>query len=167
MGDLEYLLLLTPSLAHLKLVATRSKLDSIFVGSYWEQFIQNNLFLLNKFQFFLTCNINKFNDINILDSLILPFQTLFWLNDKHWFVNCDYTPRESKIKLYTTPVCKNIGTISPRFEVSSTNPKCRLILDSKEDMVYNITGEVSWKCLSHIRIDISFQQSKFMFLLYL
>jgi hypothetical protein len=144
MEDLECLLLLTPSLVHLKLVSSRSTLDSIFIGSYWEQFIQNNLLSLNKFQFFLTCNTDKFNDTNTLDSLILPFQTSFWLNDNHWFVICDYTLRESKIKLYTTPVCQNIGTRSPRFEVSSTNSKCRLILDSNEDVLYNTTGEVSW-----------------------
>ncbi len=153
--DLECLLSLTPSLIHLKLVSSRSTLDSTFNGSYWEQFTQKNLLLLNTFQFFLTCNNNEFNGNTTFDSLILPFQSPFWLNNKHWFVTCDYTPRESKIRLYTTPVCKDIKTRLPRFEVSSTNSECRLILDSNEDMVYNTRGEVSRKFVSHIRMNIS------------
>jgi hypothetical protein len=153
--NLENLLSLTPSLVHLKLGSFRSTIDSIFVGSYWEQFIQNNLPLLNKFQFFLTYSNDEFNDNNSFDSLILPFQSPFWLNDKHWFVTCDYIPRASQIRLYTTPTFKDTETGFPTFQVSSMNSECRIILDSNENNLYNITGEVSPKCLSHVRKVIS------------
>ncbi|CAF3765104.1 unnamed protein product [Adineta steineri] len=138
MEDLKCLLLLTPSLVHLKLVSSRSKIDSIFDGSYWEQFIQNNLLLLNKFHFFFACNNNKLNDITTLDSVILPFQSPFWRNSKRWFVTCDYIPEESKIRLYTTTsIWKNIETRSPKLLISSINPKCRMILQSNEHMDQN------------------------------
>jgi hypothetical protein len=159
---LECLLSLTPSLAHLKLVSSRSTLDPIFDGSYWEQFIQNKLLLLNKFQFFFTDNTYKSHNSTTLDSLILPFQSPFWLNNKHWFVTCDYIPRESKIKLYTTPVCMkvDVATRSSIFEVSLTNPKCRLILHQSKNMVCNIGEGVSLTQLSHIRMVISVSAKK-------
>ncbi|CAF4040745.1 unnamed protein product [Adineta steineri] len=137
MEDFKCLLLLTPSLVHLKLVSSRSKIDSIFDGSYWEQFIQNNLFSLSKFQFLFTCYTNNSDDISFLDSLILPFQSSFWLNVKHWVVFCDYIPRQSEIRLYTTSASNDIKTRSPKLEVSSINSKYRLLLYSNEDMDYN------------------------------
>ncbi len=137
--DLEFLLSLTPSLICLKLVSSRSVFDSIFDGSYWEHFIQNKLLLLKKFEFFFTCNVNESNGITHFDSLILPFQTSFWLNNKHWLVTCDCTPRELKTRLYTTPVCKiDVKTKSPIFEVSSTNSNCRLVLHSDEEVSLNM-----------------------------
>jgi hypothetical protein len=155
MTDLEILLLLTPSLVHLDLVSSRSTFDSIFDGSYWEQFIQNNLPFLNKFQFFFTYNANQYNPTISFDLLILPFRSPFWLSNKHWFVTCDYIPRASQIRLYTTPTFKDTETGFPTFQVSSMNSECRIILDSNENNLYNITGEVSPKCLSHVRKVIS------------
>lgn len=143
MEDLEYLLALTPSLVHLRLVSYRSTLDSIFVASNWEELIQENLPLLNKFQFFFTCNIDKFNDVDNFDSLILSFQSPFWLKNKKWFVTCNYIPQKLKIRLYTTPPFKDIETRSSKFEVSSTNSECHFILNSNEYMLYKSRGEVS------------------------
>ncbi|CAF1063116.1 unnamed protein product [Adineta steineri] len=134
MEELKCLLLLTPSLVHLKLVSSRSETYSIFDGSYWEQFIQNNLLLLNKFQFFFTYITDEFNDTNTLDSLILPFRSSFWLNNKHWLVSCDYTPRKRNIRLYTSSAYKDIEARSSKLLISSINPKCRMILHSNEDM---------------------------------
>ncbi|CAF1416287.1 unnamed protein product [Adineta steineri] len=149
MEDLKCLLLLTPSLVHLKVVSSRSKTDLIFDGSYWEELIQNNLLLLNKFQFFFTCDANNSNAITTLDSLILPFQSSFWLNIKHWLVACDYIHGESKIRLYTTSTSKDIETRSPKLLVSSINPKCRMILNPNKDMAlttldlsYNEIGDI-------------------------
>ncbi|CAF1468587.1 unnamed protein product [Adineta steineri] len=141
--ELECLLSLTPSLGHLKLIASRSTLDTIFDGSYWEQFIQEKLLLLNQFQFLLTCIDNKFDDITTFDSLILPFQSPFWLNNKNWFVTCGYILRESKIILYTTPLFVGVdaATRSAVFEVSLTNPEYRLILRENYNRIYNIEEE--------------------------
>ncbi len=143
--ELECLLTLTPSLSHLKLVSSRSTFDSIFDGSYWERFIQEKLPLLNEFQFFLTCTSKKFDDTTTLDSLILPFQSPFWLNKKNWFVICSYILRQSRMILYTTPICIEVTgqTESAIFEVSSTNPKCCLILHENYNRSYSSKEEVS------------------------
>ena len=143
--NLESLLSLTPSLVHFKLISSRSRSDSMFAGASWEQFIQNNLRSLKTFQFFFVCNNDEFDVNTTFDSLILPFQSPFWLNDKHWFVTCDYIPRKSQIRLYTTPPCKDVGTRSSAFQVSSTNSECRFILHSSENMLSTIKGEVSLK----------------------
>ena len=143
--ELECLLTLTPSLSHLKLVSSRSTYDSIFDGFYWERFIQEKLLLLNQFQFFLTYTSKKFDDTITLDSLILPFQSPFWVNNKNWFVICGYILRQSRIILYTTPIFIEIKvqTESPIFEVSSTNPKCCLILHENYNRSYSGNEEVS------------------------
>jgi len=143
--ELECLLTLTPSLSHLKLVSSRSTFDSIFDGSYWERFIQEKLPLLNQFQFFLTCTSKKFDDTTTLDSLILPFQSPFWLKNKNWFVICSYILRQSRMILYTTPICIEVTgqTESAIFEVSSTNPKCCLILHENYNRSYSSKEEVS------------------------
>jgi hypothetical protein len=162
MTDLEILLLLTPSLVHLDLVSSRSTFDSIFDGSYWEQFIQNNLPFLNKFQFFFTYNANQYNPTISFDLLILPFRSPFWLSNKHWFVTCDYIPGKSKTRLYITPTHKiDAETRAAIFEVSSTNPMCRCILHSKKGIVNNTEGQVSRKSLSHIRMIITQSSQKF------
>ncbi|CAF0899935.1 unnamed protein product [Adineta steineri] len=141
--QLERLLSLTPSLGHLKLVSSKSIRNPIFDGSYWEQFIQEKLLLLRQFQFSFTCISKKLNDTTTPDSLIFPFQSPFWLNNKKWFVNCDYILRQSKIILYTTPRCIEVDAItrSSVFEVSLTNPQCRLLLHQNYNMIYNIEGE--------------------------
>ncbi|CAF4051247.1 unnamed protein product [Rotaria sp. Silwood1] len=145
---LEILLSLTPSLNHLKLMATRSTFDSICDGSYWEQFIQNNLPLLKNFQFcfVLIYNWNQSTNSINFDQSILLFKTPFWLNNKHWFVNCDYIPGELKIKLYTIPSYQvDDKTRSALFRLSSMNSTCRLILHSKTDLVNNTEDNVSLK----------------------
>ncbi|CAF4007292.1 unnamed protein product [Adineta steineri] len=82
-------------------------------------------------------------DTATLDSLIVPFQSPFWLNNKNWFVTCDYIPLAMKTILYTTPICTEVEVQaeSPVFEVSSTKPNCRLILHRNYNMIYNIENE--------------------------
>lgn len=150
MQDLECLLSLTPSLAHLKLVAYRTTFDSIFDGSYWEIFIQNNLFLLKKFEFFLTCGTNKSNNPDSFDSVIIPFQSPFWLNNKNWFVTYNYIPQRSKILLYTTPAFMHIETRSSKFEVSSINSKCQFNLNLNDQIFEKYSNEVSLKFIFFI-----------------
>ncbi len=146
MQDLECLLKLTPSLVHFKLVSNTRRLDQIFVGSSWEQFIQNHLHSLNKFQFFLTCDDIEFNDETNFNSLISPFQSQFWLSDKRWLVTCDYIPLNSTLRLYTSPACKSIETHYHLFQASSTDSEFHFILNSNRS-VFSIKS-VSLKCLS-------------------
>ena len=120
----EFLLSLTPSLFHLKLISCRSKLDSMFDGSYWEQFIQNKLSCLEKFEFFFSCNLGTNNHCPIPESLIVSFQTSFWVNSKRLFVTCDYTFQWPQIAIYTIPVCKKYSKKSSGFEASSIDGIC-------------------------------------------
>lgn len=99
MENLETLLSFTPSLVNLKLVSCRSTVDFIFAGTFWEKLIQTKLPLLDKFEFFLQSD--NIQDICRIESLITQFKTSFWLNDKRWFVNCDYVIPSSPIRIYT------------------------------------------------------------------
>jgi hypothetical protein len=94
----------TPSLVSLEIITRRSKVDSICNGHLWQQFIQTTLLLLKKFQFSFTYDSagDKYN--YPLDKIITPFRTSFWLNDKHWIVNCDYILSPSRIVVHTLPL---------------------------------------------------------------
>ena len=110
--DLLLLLSKTPALRHLKLGFQSMKLDSIMVISDWEQFIRTHLNFLITFQFYI-CYDFSLNDIVSLDVLIVPFQNSFWLEEKHWFVACEYLfsryrSKENKILLYTVPKFFNV-----------------------------------------------------------
>ena len=131
--ELERLLSLIPSLEHLKLVSLKEqKRNQKFDGLYWEQFIQNNLRLLNKFQFYFTCEMRKLDDVDQLMPFILSFQSSFWLTKKHCSITCDYIPRESKVRLYTTPISKDLKLTCLALQISSTNPSYCATLDSNE-----------------------------------
>ncbi|CAF3376824.1 unnamed protein product [Rotaria socialis] len=120
--DLELLLSMTPSLVYLKLVSPREVFDSIFNGSYWKQYIQNTLPLLNKFEFLLTFDIMKYDGHMDIESLILPFHDSFWLSEKRWFVACDYIINRPRINLYTTPVCvRSEENKHATLQISSTD----------------------------------------------
>jgi hypothetical protein len=151
MQDLEHLLKLTPSLVHFKLVSNRSRLDQIFAGSSWEQFIQNHLRSLNKFQLLLTCSNVEFNNETALNSLIPPFRSQFWLSDKRWLVTCDYTPSIAILRLYTSPACQSIQTRDHLFQASSTDSEFHFILNSDKS-IFNIRQPVSLKCLSLVML---------------
>jgi hypothetical protein len=44
----------------------------------------------------------KARDIQLFIS---RFQTPFWLEEKQWFVTCDYIDYLNQVMLYTTPLC--------------------------------------------------------------
>jgi hypothetical protein len=130
--DLEYLFSLTPALVHLKLVSSRSTFDSIFSGSYWEQFIRIKLPELKKFDFFFTCHLETKTEgiTNGFMPFIVEFQAPFWVDKQRWFVKCDYALEVSKFRLYTTPICiDNFDNQSTRWEVSLMDNMHRLTVD--------------------------------------
>ncbi|CAF3039806.1 unnamed protein product [Rotaria sp. Silwood2] len=105
MNELTLLLSLTPSLIYLKIICLPDSFDTIANGYHWEQFISANLLLLHKFEFFFTNIYNVYYKSRDIQSLISRFQTPFWLEQKHWFVICDYIGYLNQIMLYTTPLC--------------------------------------------------------------
>ncbi|CAF1249285.1 unnamed protein product, partial [Rotaria sordida] len=158
MDELEYLLSLTPSLVYLKLISYRkSKFDFTSCGTYnrqlteryaifdpalfdglrWKQFIQTKLFLLKQFQFFFS-NVTNIDNSNIsATSLIIPFQRSFWLDQKHWSVNCDEFLGIKEIQLYTTPIRVNDLKNGIIYQVSAMNMKSRIIFNITNDIDNN------------------------------
>jgi len=101
---IQFLLSLTPSLIHLKLIGWPLS-DISFNGSLWEKLIQTKLPHLNKFEFFFRV-IMKEQTIDNLESIIASYKTLFWLEQKHWYVTCDYITDRSTFQLYSIPICE-------------------------------------------------------------
>ncbi|CAF1282231.1 unnamed protein product [Rotaria sordida] len=106
MDKIEIILSNTPALVHLRLIGDIDRIDFP-----WEKFIQTKLLKLNKFDFFLTKKVDiDYRSINIR-RLITLFQTVFWLEIKHWFVTCElirHVPRDfrhldDEIRLYSIP----------------------------------------------------------------
>jgi len=105
MIGLVSILSLTPVLTYLKIIGLPDSFATIADGFRWEQFIETNLPLLNKFEFFFTNMYNVYYIPRDIQLLITQFQTPFWLEKKHWFVTCDYIDYLNQIMLYTTPLC--------------------------------------------------------------
>jgi hypothetical protein len=151
MNHLELLLSLTPSLRHLKMVSDLNRLDSVFDGSHWEECIRTKLRSLVKLEFFFSYTVGRNQHYTSLDSLIAPFRTPFWLEDKHWFVTCSYVISSGTIWLSTTPISMDCyqGSASMadserlvRCELSSLDNINRLTRRSLNKMVDLITDEV-------------------------
>jgi hypothetical protein len=99
-----YLLLsFTSSLVQLDITSSRSELGGIFNGFAWEKFIRTKLPCLKTFQFLFAYSPHESLNYLSLPSIIERYRTPFWLNDKHWTVNCDYVLTSNVIKLYTKP----------------------------------------------------------------
>jgi len=105
MIGLKSILSLTPSLIYLKIICSPDSFDTIADGFRWEQFICANLPLLHKFEFFFTNIYSVYYCVRDIQLLVSRFQTPFWLEEKHWFVICDYINYLNQVILYTTPVC--------------------------------------------------------------
>ncbi|CAF1342097.1 unnamed protein product [Rotaria sordida] len=106
MDKIEIILSNTPSLIHLRLIGDVDRFDFP-----WEQFIQTKLLMLNKFEFVFNKKVDTdYRSING-QQLIASFQTVFWLEIKHWFVKCelirhaspDFRYLDNEIRLYSIP----------------------------------------------------------------
>ena len=109
-NELESFLLLTPSLSYLKLIGRCSKFD----GKRWEEFVRTNLPHLNQFQFDIRQDIQW---------MIRSFRSPFWVEDKKWFVQCQWDPaKSSDYELYSIPKCKSSFEIDfdSKIEMIST-----------------------------------------------
>ena len=99
---LEVVLSLMPSLSHLRVIGDGNYLE----GDRWEHFIQAKLPLLKRFEFFF-----KTHQVHVctppgIELIVAPYRTPFWLEQKRWFVTCEYCTREPVgITLYSIPIC--------------------------------------------------------------
>ena len=91
-----------PQLTHLKLIGY----GNFFDGYRWKEFIQTNLPLLEKFQFFFTLKQADPNFISGIERTVQTFQTPYWLDIKRWFVTCECTIDSPElVQLYSIPLC--------------------------------------------------------------
>ncbi|CAF1651612.1 unnamed protein product, partial [Adineta ricciae] len=152
--ELQKLLSLTRCLLRLRLISIETTVSSVFDGSNWEQWISNNLSLLNKFEFSFTYIDKRCDDTLNSHAFIFSFQTRFWLEEKHCFVTCDFIPNEHAVLLYTTPVIQNklMKSKSVRFRVSSTDSSCRLILHPESRIIqkYNEENQLTVNLCSNL-----------------
>ena len=106
MNELNSFLLLTPSLSYLKLLGHYWRFD----GKRWEDFVQVNLPHLEQFQFNIQCW--QFGMIERtrgdFERIMKSFRSPFWVEDKKWFVQCQWDPENSSdYELYSIPLCKS------------------------------------------------------------
>ncbi|CAF4471693.1 unnamed protein product, partial [Rotaria sp. Silwood2] len=84
---LESILCATPSLLYLDLTSQTITFEFLQHLCRWENFIPIKLPLLRQFDFSFFC----FNfDSKEIESLVSSFRTPFWLQEKHWFITCEY-----------------------------------------------------------------------------
>ncbi|CAM4802575.1 unnamed protein product [Rotaria magnacalcarata] len=167
MSDIEFLLARTPSLTYLKLCCRQRLFDSAFNGFSWEQFIKINISSLAKFEFFFSYAFENNSTMFNIDYLVDSFRTSFWLNEKRWFIICDYFIQRKAINLYTTPMCisrsedlskslsKSSATlVTIRWTVSPIDVSCLPILIWTDGMFgINETEMLTKIELPSIRID--------------
>ena len=129
MVGLTSILILTPSLTYLKIVDSPDSFATIVDGYRWEEFIRTNLLFLSKFEFFFTNMYNVYYQPRDIQLLISRFQTPFWLEEKRWFVNCDYIDYLNQAMLYTIPLCSTDFT----YECQANKISCSTLTTINDD----------------------------------
>lgn len=108
MIQLEFLLPITPSLVQLTLINSPSTPNSLLDGFRWEILIKTKLSSLKTFQFvFHQLLLRTYESDADLESLVIPFRSSFWLEDKRWLINCQSIKSCHTIKLYSVPFPDN------------------------------------------------------------
>lgn len=120
-NDLEHFLSLTSSVVHLKLVGQGNYLD----GLRWERFLEVNLPMLTKFEFFFTHITNRLASPPDISTIARSFRTPFWIDHKKWFSRVqssrdDFGP--SQLDLFSLPICVNQFNFKPQsYRTSLSN----------------------------------------------
>lgn len=111
MKELLIFLSCTPRLQQLKLIVWTDSCDSVIDGKKWENFLSEKLPFLREFQCFFDDDLGHItNDTVNIQSYLQSFRTPFWIEDKHWYVTCDYIKSSSIVRLYTLPICNTLFT---------------------------------------------------------
>lgn len=101
--QLKSVLSKTHALRELQIGFHTKSLSSLADIYDWENFVRTELNFLDRFRYLIpyrfTCN-----DAISFDSLMIPFQGPFWLNEKHWFVAYEYIfDGSSSVLLHAVP----------------------------------------------------------------
>ncbi|CAF1419927.1 unnamed protein product [Rotaria sordida] len=87
MDKLELLLSILPSIINLDLASSGRPFEFVRRLSQWEGFIRLKLPQLYRFEFCIFCYCSNWENF---ESLIAAFRTSFWLEEKRWFVTCQF-----------------------------------------------------------------------------
>lgn len=152
---LETLLSLAPSLEHLRLIRSVDLHPFVSHVPQWEQFIKAKLPLLTKFEFFLTGYAQPSNDVILTESLVAPFRTSFWIEEKRWFTTCDFMLHPGNVLLYTTPIFdlqEQHTYESKRIDRSTSAPtdSQTIAMDKVHRMSWDLSRVMSLAASSHV-----------------
>jgi hypothetical protein len=101
MDKLESFLSFLPLLTHLDITSSGKPFEFVQRLSRWEGFVRLRLPRLNQFEFCIFCYCS---DWETFDVLITAFRTPFWLEEKHWFVTCQFRDDwTSSFTVFTSP----------------------------------------------------------------
>ncbi|CAF4121460.1 unnamed protein product, partial [Adineta steineri] len=139
--ELVSLLSWTPTLIHLELVFHRDLFDSALDGYRLEQIIKNKLPLLSQFTFFFSYKYfsQPKNTPNSIKTIIAPFRTPFWLEEKRWRLDLYHRTQNTLFSEYRMKYVNNLL----RCEISSA------------DYIYRLTGTSSNKTNEDVILDLS------------
>ncbi|CAF0951201.1 unnamed protein product [Adineta steineri] len=105
MDKLEFFLSFLPSLTHFDLTSSGKPFEFVQRLSRWEEFIRYRLPRLNQFEFCIFCYCTDWENF---DKVIAAFRTPFWLEEKHWFVTCQFRDDwTSSFTIFTSPKLSN------------------------------------------------------------
>lgn len=115
MDKLEFLLSLLPSIVHLDLASSGRPFEFARRLSQWEEFIKRKLPDLSKLEVCIFCYCSNWKDF---ESLIAGFRTRFWLEEKRWFVTCQFRDDwTSSFTLFTSSeLSKDVRNPEDRFD---------------------------------------------------
>ena len=129
----ELFLSKTPSLMHMSLNGQGVELD----GQRWEKFITNYLPQLKKFAFDLYEHTRyglAYTPIDI-ERIISSFQTPFWIEQKKWFVICEYTITHPYTISVTSSTMYSFG---PSYSAKSTRlslSTCPILINNGQPII--------------------------------
>ena len=138
--DVKYLLSLTSSLTHLKLVGDGDYRD----GERWEQFIPLNLPHLQRFEFFFKIKLSDLPASVDAKSIVSSFRSPFWLEEKKWIVHDEISLTRGVgpvLNLYSLPLCVNTYTCqieTERNAMSCASIDDPLCMDNITDLHWHV-----------------------------
>ncbi|CAF3087941.1 unnamed protein product [Rotaria sp. Silwood2] len=141
MDKLELLLSLLPSINHLDLASSGRPFEFVRRLSKWEEFIRSKLPRLYQFEFCIFCYCSNWENF---DLFIASFRTPFWLEEKRWFVTCQFRDDwTTSFTLFTTP---ESSTLSHQKEHYFDKITCSNSITSEHDQ-----REIN--CIENIHFD--------------
>ena len=107
--QLEILLSFTPLLVHLHIASHRSTLSFLQRLSQWEPSIRDHLSLLEKFEFYIFTADYDYENVKDVELIMNSFRTSFWLEEKRWYVTCQYINNDIRPGLVLrSPIISNV-----------------------------------------------------------